>query len=207
MWPPACSTIHCAAAVSHSIDRNVLLGLFAGFLVISGASMLFYQRSTRMLDVSRPVEVGTGTAVGSAAGFLAGLLGVGGGAFVLPVLHGVGVEPHEASAITALVALVSSISGFAARASLGSLDVRFIIVTGVAAALGALVASRFAIKRLSSLALKRIVAVILESVPDYDTRFGRTFSVIEWVITFFFTVEYLLRIWVVDKPSKYIFSF
>ena len=149
------------AAVSHSINRNVLLGLFAGFLIISGASMLFYQRSSRTLKVSQPVEIGTGTAVGSAAGFLAGLLGVGGGAFVLPVLHGVGVEPHEASAITALVALVSSISGFAARASLGSLDVTFVVVTGIAAALGALVASRFAIKRLSPLALKRVVAVIL----------------------------------------------
>ncbi len=52
-----------------------------------------------------------------------------------------------------------------------------------------------------------ILAVILESVPAYDVRYGRIFSVIEWVITFFFTAEYLLRIWVVDRPSRYIFSF
>ena len=52
-----------------------------------------------------------------------------------------------------------------------------------------------------------ILAVILESVPAYGERYRGLFSVIEWTITFFFTAEYLLRIWVVERPSRYIFSF
>ena len=52
-----------------------------------------------------------------------------------------------------------------------------------------------------------ILAVILESVPLYGVRYGRLFSLTEWVITFSFTVEYLLRIWVVERPPRYIFSF
>ncbi len=149
------------AAVSHSVDHDLLLGLFAAFLVAVGAMMLFYRRPIRPLATSRKVEVVAGTTVGSGVGFLAGLLGVGGGAFVLPILHGIGLETKKASGTTALVALASSVSGFAARATLGSIDPAFAAVTSVAAAAGAYVASRFASRRLTSASLKRIVAVIL----------------------------------------------
>ncbi len=52
-----------------------------------------------------------------------------------------------------------------------------------------------------------ILAVMLESVPLLEEKYAAIFRIIEWVITFFFTLEYLLRIWVVQKPSRYIFSF
>ncbi len=67
------------AAVSNAVNRELLLGLFAGFLVISGGLMLRGRRPQRSWTVSRLVEVGTGAAVGGGVGFLAGLLGVGGG--------------------------------------------------------------------------------------------------------------------------------
>jgi len=149
------------AGVSHAVERNLLLGLFAGFLVVSGALMLFYRRPERTWVVSRPVEIGAGTAVGGGVGFLAGLLGVGGGVFVLPVLHGIGLDSKTATGTTALVALASSISGFASRATLGSLDVTFAVVTATAAAAGVLVASRFATTRLTAGGLKKVVAIIL----------------------------------------------
>ncbi|PVX51925.1 voltage-gated potassium channel [Balneicella halophila] len=52
-----------------------------------------------------------------------------------------------------------------------------------------------------------ILMVILESVPRYHKNYGDYFSVIEWIITIFFTIEYILRIWIVERPSRYIFSF
>ena len=52
-----------------------------------------------------------------------------------------------------------------------------------------------------------IVAVMLDSIPAVHAKYGTLLYIIEWVITFFFTVEYILRIWVVQNPSKYIFSF
>ncbi len=52
-----------------------------------------------------------------------------------------------------------------------------------------------------------VLAVILESVPEYGSRYRLLFSKVEWTITFFFTVEYLLRLWVVDRPSRYALSF
>lgn len=152
------------ARVSHSVDRDLLVGLFAGFLVISGGLMLWYRRPRRTWTVTRPVEMGAGSVVGSGAGFVAGLLGVGGGVFVLPVLHGVGLDPKTATGTTALVALASSISGFTARATLGSLDATFAVVAAAAAGAGALVGSRLAVRRLSAGALKRLVAVLLWAI-------------------------------------------
>ena len=149
------------ARVSQNVDRDLLLGLFAGFLVISGASMLLYRRPRRTWTVSRSVEIGAGVTVGSGVGFLAGLLGVGGGVFVLPVLHGIGLDPKTATGTTALVAFASSVSGFAARATLGNLDATFAIVTAVAAGAGALIGSQLAARKLSAGGLKRLVAVLL----------------------------------------------
>jgi len=52
-----------------------------------------------------------------------------------------------------------------------------------------------------------IILVMLESVKDINNRFAGELKLAEWIITVFFTLEYLLRIYVVNKPVKYIRSF
>lgn len=52
-----------------------------------------------------------------------------------------------------------------------------------------------------------IILVMLESVKDLDAKYHTFFNVSEWVITILFTIEYILRIISVKKPSSYIFSF
>lgn len=52
-----------------------------------------------------------------------------------------------------------------------------------------------------------VLAVILESVDSLQVSLGGFFIALEWAITIVFTVEYILRIWVVRKSWRYIFSF
>ncbi len=52
-----------------------------------------------------------------------------------------------------------------------------------------------------------VLVVILESVPDLHSRYYKAFRTIEWVVTIIFTAEYILRMWAVGKPLKYILSF
>ncbi len=57
------------------------------------------------------------------------------------------------------------------------------------------------------LILFSIVLVMLESVKKVDEVYHTFLLYGEWVITVFFTVEYIARVITVKKPSKYIFSF
>ena len=52
-----------------------------------------------------------------------------------------------------------------------------------------------------------VILVMLESVDEFDAKYHRTLYVLEWIITIFFTIEYIARIISIKKPLKYIFSF
>lgn len=60
---------------------------------------------------------------------------------------------------------------------------------------------------LIGLILASILAVLLESVGPIQQKYGDCLLAFEWVITAFFTLEYFLRIWIVKKPARFIFSF
>ena len=55
--------------------------------------------------------------------------------------------------------------------------------------------------------LLSVVLVMLETVQGFDTKYHTQVVFIEWIITAFFTIEYLLRIISIKKPLQYIFSF
>lgn len=52
-----------------------------------------------------------------------------------------------------------------------------------------------------------ILAVMLESMVSVKYLYGEELAIIEWIITVFFTFEYIGRIIALKKPLKYIFSF
>jgi voltage-gated potassium channel len=52
-----------------------------------------------------------------------------------------------------------------------------------------------------------VLAVILESVPDIEAKYSTPLRAAEWGFTVIFTVEYLLRLYVVKQPLHYARSF
>ena len=52
-----------------------------------------------------------------------------------------------------------------------------------------------------------VVAVMLESIDSIHQQYGNLLRIFEWIVTILFTIEYFLRIYAVNKPLKYIFSF
>lgn len=149
------------ARLTAQVNKTVLLSLFAAFLVFAGFMMLFYKARKREQALSRPIEVGAGVGVGGVAGFLGGLLGVGGGNFILPVLNWLGLEAKVAAGTTALVVVFSSLSGFLGHASMGGLDPLFVGVMAVMAAAGSIVGSQLMKTKVSNQQLKRIIGVLL----------------------------------------------
>ncbi|QYJ68042.1 ion transporter [Flavobacterium litorale] len=57
------------------------------------------------------------------------------------------------------------------------------------------------------LILISVVTVMLESVASIAAVYGEELNIIEWIVTIFFTIEYIARIASVKKPAAYIFSF
>ncbi|WP_100615953.1 ion transporter [Confluentibacter citreus] len=60
---------------------------------------------------------------------------------------------------------------------------------------------------LLGLILLSVLMVMLETVDFIDDKYHQFFVICEWIITIFFTIEYILRIISIKKPSEYIFSF
>jgi len=52
-----------------------------------------------------------------------------------------------------------------------------------------------------------VLTVILESVEELRPTFGNSLVLVEWAFTLIFTVEYLLRLWVVRRRWRYAASF
>ena len=55
--------------------------------------------------------------------------------------------------------------------------------------------------------LLSIIGVMLESVDEIDKKYHELIMVFEWGFTILFTIEYFFRIYAVNRPLKYIFSF
>ncbi len=149
------------ARLTPYVDKKILLALFAAFLVFAGFMMLFYKPKQRQKSLSRTTEIGAGVGVGSVAGFLGGLLGVGGGNFILPVLNWIGLDAKVATGTTSLVVVFSSFSGFLGHATMGRLDPVFVGITALMAALGSILGSQLMKTKVSSAQLKKMIGVLL----------------------------------------------
>lgn len=60
---------------------------------------------------------------------------------------------------------------------------------------------------LLGLILLSVFLVMLETVKGFDAKYHHELIILEWIITGFFTLEYLLRIATTNRPRNYIFSF
>lgn len=57
------------------------------------------------------------------------------------------------------------------------------------------------------LILISVILIMLESVKEIDAEYHGLLLTLEWIVTVFFTIEYIARIITIKKPFKYIFSF
>lgn len=52
-----------------------------------------------------------------------------------------------------------------------------------------------------------VFVVMLESIPQLHYKYLAIFTILEYLFTLIFTIEYILRIWTSPRPTRYIFSF
>ncbi|HRI02392.1 MAG TPA: sulfite exporter TauE/SafE family protein [Pyrinomonadaceae bacterium] len=101
-------------------------------------------------------------AIGAAIGLLSGMVGVGGGIFLTPILllmHW--AETRVAAGVSVLFILVNSIAGLAGNYSQVSVLPPDVWIWIPAAVVGGLIGSTLGSKRFDSLTLRRVLAVVL----------------------------------------------
>ncbi len=100
--------------------------------------------------------------IGAILGFLSGLVGVGGGIFLTPVLLLMNwTETKKAAGISALFILVNSISGLAGNFAQVKQLSSGVFVWIFAAVIGGIIGATLGSKRFNSLTLRRVLAIVL----------------------------------------------
>jgi uncharacterized protein len=147
------------------VSVKVVLALFAVAVLAAAGRMLLFARQPEpatMMSLRRRSVIGA--LVGGFAGFASGLLGVGGGFIIAPILIWMGYRTKEAAATTALVVTFSSLSAYLSHVAAGHFNVA-LTVTGVAAILiGSQLGAGFMTTRAKPQWVKRLYAGLLLAV-------------------------------------------
>ncbi len=152
------------AWVSKFLPKDILLWLFIGFLLFAASMMIFHHPKERQRQSTRKELWLFGGTIGALAGFLGGLLGVGGGNFIVPVLVWMGFNPKKASATTSFVVIFSSFAGFLGHATLGQMDWTLLALTAVGSIAGAILGSWLMTDKLNRRQVKLAIGIVLYAV-------------------------------------------
>ncbi len=141
------------------IPEKTVIWVLIAFLLYSGSMMLLFKPKKIQGKISRSLLIPI--SVGAIAGFLGGLLGVGGGGIISPSLILLGHDPKRVAGATALIVAVSSSTGFVEYAHMGSINATLLIAVSSVALIGGWLGTRLMHNKMSSTQVKKAIGVIL----------------------------------------------
>jgi uncharacterized membrane protein YfcA len=148
------------AFISKYFSNQTILILFICFLLFSGFMFLFHKKREKE-SYNENVPIIKLTLVGAIAGTLSGLLGIGGGGIISPLMLLLSFNPKKIAAITAFVVPFSSFSGFLTYWAMGNINWSILTIVSVAGITGATLGTNFMQKNLNPNVVKKILAIIL----------------------------------------------
>lgn len=145
------------------IDLGPFLIAMAAVLALAGVRMLMSPPAeTGSTNISPTKKIIGGTCIGACIGLIGGLLGIGGGVFVVPLLIYVLKTPTKiAAASSTFIVCFSSLTGFLGYASMAEINWTFILPAAVASFAGGKAGARIMSSRLKSKSIRVIFSVIL----------------------------------------------
>lgn len=143
----------------YKIDENIFLVILG--LSLFGAAILMLLSKN---DKKQSLPNYTNAIYGGGIGWLSGVVGIGGGVFLSPVLHLSKWEiPKKIAATTSVFILTNSIAGLIGQISTHGfqLDLKIIIPLIMSVFIGGQIGSRLSISRFDPKLVKRISAILI----------------------------------------------
>ena len=146
------------------LPTGPVIAIFALFTASAALLMLSGWRPRRGALTPRQ-RVALGVSAGSVLGIFAGLIGRGGGSFVVPLLYIAGLEPQVAAATSSLVVTGSGLSSFISHLATAARPNWVIwLLCGLAVLVGGQAGSRLMATRLRSQSIRVIFGLVLLGV-------------------------------------------
>lgn len=147
-----------------NLPKEIFL-LVLGFVLIMAGMAIFFKQQMLVREESKSTNsTSLNMAVGGGIGFLSGLVSIGGGIFLSPLLHLLGWDTaKKIAAVASFFILVNSISGLAGRliSIPEAVNWRFGLLLMGAVFLGGQIGTRIGTKLLSELMIRRLTAILI----------------------------------------------
>jgi len=153
------------AYATRFIPVKGLLILFSVAVGVAAIRMILFSRQPepdKMFSIKARSVIGA--IVGAFAGFMAGLLGVGGGFIIAPLLIWMGYKTKQAAATTAFAVAFSSFSGFLGHLAAGHFEPGLTAVLVLAVLAGSFAGSRFMVSTAKPKWVKQLYVLVLLTI-------------------------------------------
>ena len=151
------------ALLTKQIDFRIFSALMAAIIFLAAVRMLLSKKiDSEEGQISSKRRIAGGIIIGLVIGVLAGLLGIGGGVFIVPLLiYILKVPTKKAAATSIFIVVFSSFSAFLAHASISDVNWNLIVTAGIFSLIGGQLGSRIMSEKLKGHTIRRIFGVVL----------------------------------------------
>lgn len=153
------------AYMAKYIPTSTLMILFAAVVLVAAFRMIW---TAKQAEPETMVSLGKrsayGAIIGAFAGFMGGLLGLGGGFIIAPFLLWMGYKTKEAAATTAFVVSVSSFSGYFGHVAVGHINWTITIPVILAVIVGSQLGAGYMSNKAKPKWVKQVYAVVLFAI-------------------------------------------
>lgn len=152
------------------VSERVFIGLLAAALLIAGMRLLLSPKPKPDTELTKALPLWAGAIIGAGIGFYSGLVGIGGGIFLAPILYaarwGNSRQIAAGCSLFILVNSVSGISGQFMKLSDGALASEALMYWPLIPAvfIGGFIGSKMGVLKLPEIALKRLTGILILTV-------------------------------------------
>jgi len=145
------------AYLSQFVNHKILMWMLVIFLLISATMMLFYKREAK----TKYTKTWILYVIGFSVGIISGMLGVGGGSLIMPLLILLGFDAKKAAYAVSFVIPFSSFGAFLTYLQFVKMDWLLLADVTVAALIGGYLGGKIMHFKLSHSSVKKLIGVVL----------------------------------------------